>query len=52
MAGLACRALPCFAAGLVLVNPERPIMEQDAKIFKDNGWCTAGTYHTIHNVVQ
>lgn len=24
--------------GLVLTNPERPIADEDAKIFKDNGW--------------
>ena len=34
---LDCTFVP-LRPGLVLVNPERPIMEEDAKIFKDNGW--------------
>merc|ERR1719515_198463 len=34
---LDCTFVP-LKPGLVLTNPERPIMEEDAEIFKRNGW--------------
>lgn len=34
---LDCTFVP-LRPGLVLTNPERPCMEEDLKIFKDNGW--------------
>jgi glycine amidinotransferase len=34
---LDCSFVP-LRPGLVLTNPERPIYEEDAKLFKDNGW--------------
>lgn len=34
---LDCTFVP-LRPGLILTNPERPILEKDAKVFHDNGW--------------